>query len=80
MPTVFQGTYYQVGDIVSVMDEEGDIYYAQLRGLLQDQYCEKSAVITWLLPTKQSPKDHFDPATYILGMPCIIITYCSVIG
>lgn len=61
------GTYYQVGDIVSMIDENEDTYYAQIRGLLQDQYCEKSAVITWLLPTTSSPRDHFDPSTYILG-------------
>ncbi|XP_077484101.1 GATA zinc finger domain-containing protein 1 isoform X2 [Amblyomma americanum] len=61
------GTYYQVGDIVALMDENDDTYYAQIRGLLQDQYCEKSAVITWLLPTSESPRDHFDPSTYILG-------------
>ncbi|XP_054720116.1 GATA zinc finger domain-containing protein 1-like [Uloborus diversus] len=64
----FKGTYYQVGDIVSVVDiKSGGVYYAQIRGLLQDQYCEKSAVITWLLPTKSSPKGRFDPATFIIG-------------
>ncbi|GFY46764.1 GATA zinc finger domain-containing protein 1 [Trichonephila inaurata madagascariensis] len=63
----YKGTYFQVGDIVSVLDVKGGIYYAQLRGLLQDQYCEKSAVITWLLPTHLSPKGRFDPATYIIG-------------
>lgn len=51
------------------MDENTDIYYAQIRGLLTDQYCEKSACITWLLPTQESPPpaEGFDPATYILG-------------
>lgn len=34
-----------------MQDVEGGIYYAQIRGLLTDQYCEKSAAITWLLPT-----------------------------
>uniref|UniRef100_A0A2R5L685 GATA zinc finger domain-containing protein 1 n=1 Tax=Ornithodoros turicata TaxID=34597 RepID=A0A2R5L685_9ACAR len=63
----FRDTYYQVGDVVSMMDENEDVYYGQIRGLLQDQYCEKSAVITWLIPTKGSPKTHFDPSTYILG-------------
>ena len=65
----YQGMYYQVGDIVSVMDEEHGIYYAQIRGLLQDQYCEKSAVLTWLIPTQNSPppEKEFDPHTYILG-------------
>ncbi|XP_038653831.1 GATA zinc finger domain-containing protein 1 isoform X2 [Scyliorhinus canicula] len=62
------GIYYQVGDIVSVMDEDDEkIYYAQIRGFVQDQYCEKSAVITWLIPTQASSKDQFDAATYILG-------------
>ncbi|XP_078091855.1 GATA zinc finger domain-containing protein 1 isoform X2 [Mustelus asterias] len=62
------GIYYQVGDIVSVVDEDDEkIYYAQIRGFVQDQYCEKSAVITWLIPTQASSKDQFDAATYILG-------------
>ncbi|XP_046404159.1 GATA zinc finger domain-containing protein 1 [Ischnura elegans] len=65
----YKGSYIQVGDIVSMRDEDGDIYYAQIRGLLQDQYCEKSAVVTWLLPTRVSPHPEkgFDPSTYILG-------------
>ncbi|XP_014775127.1 GATA zinc finger domain-containing protein 1 [Octopus bimaculoides] len=64
----YNGLYYQVGDIVSLLDDDGQsVYYAQLRGLLQDQYNEKSAVISWLLPTQSSPKNRFDPSTYILG-------------
>lgn len=64
-----QGSYYQVGDIVSMVDNNDDIYFAQIRGLLTDQYCEKSAVVTWLLPTQESPppEEGFDPATYIIG-------------
>lgn len=64
-----QGSYIQVGDIVSMLDENDDVYYAQIRGLLTDQYCEKSAVITWLLPTEESPppEENFDPSTYIIG-------------
>lgn len=52
-----------------MMDEDDDIYYAQIRGLLTDQYCQKSAVITWLLPTQESPppSESFDPATYVIG-------------
>lgn len=52
-----------------MQDAEGDTYYAQIKGLLTDQYCEKSAVITWLLPTQESPppSKEFDPATYIIG-------------
>lgn len=63
-----QGVYYQIGDVVSVIDEQdGKPYYAQIRGFIQDQYCEKSAALTWLLPTLSSPRDHFDPASYIIG-------------
>lgn len=63
-----QGVYYQTGDVIKVTDEEdGKPYYAQIRGFIQDQYCEKSAALTWLIPTQSSPKDHFDPGTYIVG-------------
>ncbi|XP_063545562.1 GATA zinc finger domain-containing protein 1 [Cydia strobilella] len=65
----YKGNYMQVGDIVSMIDIDGDTYYAQIRGFMTDQYCEKSAVVTWLLPTKASPppESGFDPATYIIG-------------
>lgn len=63
-----QGVYYQTGDVIKVTDEEdGKPYYAQIRGFMQDQYCEKSAALTWLIPTQSSPKDHFDPGTFIVG-------------
>lgn len=65
----YKGMYMQVGDIVSMTDMEGSTYYAQIRGFMTDQYCEKSAVVTWLLPTRASPPPEkgFDPATYIIG-------------
>ncbi|KAK0163514.1 hypothetical protein PV327_007189 [Microctonus hyperodae] len=65
----YKGTYFQIGDVVSMQDVEGGIYYAQIRGLLTDQYCEKSAAITWLLPTTSSPppEEGFSPETYIIG-------------
>ncbi|XP_028027452.1 GATA zinc finger domain-containing protein 1 [Bombyx mandarina] len=65
----YQGMYMQVGDIVSMTDIDGGTYYAQIRGFLTDEYCEKSAAVTWLLPTKASPPPEkcFDPATYIIG-------------
>ncbi len=63
-----QGVYYQIGDVIKVVDEDdGKAYYAQIRGFVQDQYCEKSAALTWLIPTQASPRDRFDPATYIVG-------------
>uniref|UniRef100_A0A8C7PKF4 GATA zinc finger domain-containing protein 1 n=1 Tax=Oncorhynchus mykiss TaxID=8022 RepID=A0A8C7PKF4_ONCMY len=64
----YKGVYYQIGDVIKVTDEDdGRPYYAQIRGFVQDQYCEKSAALTWLIPTQASPKDLFDPATYIVG-------------
>ncbi|KAF5306539.1 hypothetical protein FQA39_LY08861 [Lamprigera yunnana] len=65
----YEGSYFQIGDIVSMIDQDGDTYYAQIRGFLTDQYCEKSACVTWLLPTKHSPppEEAFDPVTYIMG-------------
>ncbi|XP_025785063.1 GATA zinc finger domain-containing protein 1 [Puma concolor] len=64
----YKGVYYQIGDVVSVIDEQdGKPYYAQIRGFIQDQYCEKSAALTWLIPTLSSPRGQFDPASYIIG-------------
>uniref|UniRef100_A0A182TB39 GATA zinc finger domain-containing protein 1 n=1 Tax=Anopheles maculatus TaxID=74869 RepID=A0A182TB39_9DIPT len=61
--------WYQLGDIVSMVDTQDNTYYAQIRGLLIDAYNEKSAVVTWLLPTTASPppNESFDPATYLAG-------------
>ncbi|XP_022219106.2 cell surface glycoprotein 1 [Drosophila obscura] len=65
----YKGSYMQIGDIVSIVDGQQKLYYAQIRGLLVDAYCEKSAFLTWLIPTQDSPdpQDCFDPATYLIG-------------
>jgi len=71
----FKGQYFHVGDIVSVTNiNDDDIYYAQLKGFLIDEYSDKSAVITWLLPTTASPppNEGFHPATYIVGPEVLI--------
>lgn len=60
------GVLLQVGDIVCTSDLEGDTYYAQLRGFLQDEFCTKSCVITWLIPTVKGLK-HFEPNFYVPG-------------
>lgn len=59
-------SFFTRGDVVSMVCD-GLVYYAQIRGLLQDQYHEKSAVITWLIPTDVSPETGFDPNTFIIG-------------
>ena len=76
--TYLQGMLYQAGDIVSVEDIEGDLYFAQLRGFLQDQYAQKTAVITWLIPLVPKPS-HFDPALFLPGS-AMIPTYITSIS
>ena len=61
-----QGTTYDVGDIVSVLDRDGGVYYAIVRGFLQDQYAAKYATLTWLLPTRPNPS-YFDPSIFVIG-------------
>ncbi|KAL7016089.1 hypothetical protein ACKWTF_016805 [Chironomus riparius] len=65
----YNGFYYQVGDIVSVISK-GKKYYAQIRSLMVDTFCEKSVVLTWLIPTTSSPdpNEEFDPSTYLIGL------------
>ncbi|XP_053676515.1 GATA zinc finger domain-containing protein 1 [Anopheles nili] len=64
-----ENTWYQIGDIVSMIDTKDNTYYAQVRGLIVDAYNEKSAVLTWLIPTTSSPpaNEGFEPATYLVG-------------
>jgi hypothetical protein len=79
-----QGFLIKIGDIVALRrkkdsqneDEESCIYFAQIRAFLCDQYGEKSAVITWLIPVANGadysltrirvPKD-FEPSLFTLG-------------
>lgn len=65
-----QGQQYRIGDIVSVRGTDLCVYYAQIKGLMIDEYCEKSVSITWLLPTQTKSaftREGFDPMTYIIG-------------
>ena len=57
---------YEVGDVVSLLDYSGGIYYAMIRGFLVDQYANQMAVLTWLLPKMPNPH-FFDPNHFILG-------------
>ncbi|XP_003745317.1 GATA zinc finger domain-containing protein 1 [Galendromus occidentalis] len=63
-----KGSYLQRGDVVSMLGDDSEIYYAQLRTFLVDQFGQTSATISWLIPTERSPSDgSFDPATFVLG-------------
>jgi hypothetical protein len=63
---LLQGVTFEVGDIVSVLDTDGGVYYAVMEGFLLDQYAHKLTLLTWLLPKSPNPT-HFDPAMFILG-------------
>lgn len=54
---------------MSCSGEDKNTYYAQIHGLLIDIYNEKSAFLTWLIPTQASPpsNEKFDPSTYLVG-------------
>lgn len=62
--TYSNGILYQVGDIVCTCDVEGGTFYAQIRGFLQNEYCEKSVVVTWLIPKVANPRQ-FDPLLFV---------------
>lgn len=56
--------------------DDGQKYYAQLRGFLEDQYYQKSAVITWLVPSPRYriPQNGFDPSLYVAGF-CVALAF-----
>lgn len=63
-----KGMFYRVGDVVSLVGaHDGGTYYAQISGLLIDDYCEKSASLTWLIPTRGFDRSRFNPMDYVLG-------------
>ncbi|CAB1320543.1 unnamed protein product [Coregonus sp. 'balchen'] len=67
----YKGVYYQMGDVIKVTDEDdGRPYYAQIRGFIQDQYCEKSAALTWLIPTQASPEEDLPRKMEYLEFVC----------
>ena len=64
-----KGTFYQKGDIVALCDQEdGRVYFAQIKGFLQDQFCEKSAALNWLVPNRPTSRETFDPSAYEIGL------------
>jgi ElaB/YqjD/DUF883 family membrane-anchored ribosome-binding protein len=71
-----RGILMKVGDIVALYDvNENDksIYFAQVRAFLSDQFGNKSAVITWLVPNPNAnykeidSLDQFDPSKFVTG-------------
>jgi len=68
---------------VAVTDiDDGEKYYAQLRGFLEDQYYQKSAVITWLIPRPRScngAQSGFDPSLYIAGFIIVLFVLIQIV-
>ena len=78
-----RGFYLKVGDIVALVDnkstvvenepnEPPPVYFAQIRAFLCNQFGEKSAVITWLIPVNGEYRQmrrlkDFDPRWFVLG-------------
>lgn len=53
---------------MSMLGDDGEIYYAQLRSFLVDQFGQLSATISWLIPSERSPTDgSFDAASFVIG-------------
>ena len=69
-----RGVYMQMGDIVALLDkvDNTNIYFAQIRAFMVDECGQKSAVLTWLIPTSIEHKaikclKDFDPGLFVLG-------------
>jgi len=76
-----QGSLFHLGDVIRVISEDKETYYAQILRFWSDIYTEKYAEVQWLLPKDPSVKaDSFIPSMYTVGprehepisMRCII--------
>lgn len=58
---------FRKGDIISVTDENDNLpYFAQIRALLSDQFGDRFAALTWLVPTTSAIEPHqFDPEHFV---------------
>ncbi|TPP67049.1 GATA zinc finger domain-containing protein 1 [Fasciola gigantica] len=59
---------FNVGDIVSVVDIDDGVYYAQLRALAVDAVGNSCCALTWLVPTSDTTSGTFEPENYMIGM------------
>ncbi|VDN96907.1 unnamed protein product [Rodentolepis nana] len=63
-----RGIWYQIGDIVSLTDTDGDEYYAQIRTFIIDSHEDAHVVLTWLVPTVEAKGKKFEASNYVIGM------------
>ncbi|KAH8870190.1 GATA zinc finger domain-containing protein 1 [Schistosoma japonicum] len=62
-----EDVWYHVGDIVSLLDVDGEIFYAQIRGLATDFAGDNCCFLTWLIPVSGCRDEEFRPSDYIIG-------------
>nr|CAH8819157.1 unnamed protein product [Trichobilharzia regenti] len=63
-----EGVRYLIGDVVSLLDIDGGVYYAQIRGLATDSYGDNFCFLTWLIPVLGAKEGEFRPSDYIIGI------------
>ncbi|KAA0200840.1 GATA zinc finger domain-containing protein 1, partial [Fasciolopsis buskii] len=63
-----QDVRFNVGDIVSVVDVDDGVYYAQLRALAVDAVGNSCCALTWLVPTSDTTTGTFEPDNYVIAM------------
>nr|CAH8853830.1 unnamed protein product [Trichobilharzia regenti] len=61
-----ENVWYRVGDIVSLLDMDGEVYYAQIRGLATDFVGDNCCFLTWLIPVSGCRDEEFRPSDYII--------------
>uniref|UniRef100_A0A915HMY4 GATA zinc finger domain-containing protein 1 n=1 Tax=Romanomermis culicivorax TaxID=13658 RepID=A0A915HMY4_ROMCU len=66
------GSILKLDDIIRAMDETDNLYYyAQIRGLVRDGFCNRFAALTWLLPKRPfapyESSTRFDRSHFVLG-------------
>ncbi|CAH8548016.1 unnamed protein product [Schistosoma intercalatum] len=62
-----ENVWYHVGDIVSLLDVDGEVFYAQIRGLATDLVGDSCCFLTWLIPVSGCRDEEFRPSDYIIG-------------
>ncbi|CAH8574999.1 unnamed protein product [Schistosoma rodhaini] len=70
-----ENIWYHVGDIVSLLDVDGEVFYAQIRGLATDLVGDSCCFLTWLIPASGCRDEEFRPSDYIIGYLFSLTSY-----
>ncbi|KAL3316192.1 GATA zinc finger domain-containing protein 1 [Cichlidogyrus casuarinus] len=68
--TYHNGSLIQIGDIVSLVDYDGGTFFAQIRGLMQDNIGDTCCVLSWLAPKPEYIEDcsKFEPSKFRVAL------------